>query len=144
MKFNSRTDVFFNSIFFGITALLLWLIVYTLNKDTISQTQWLSALITGSVVGFLCWIYFGTSYTLTTEHLRYRSGPFYGSIEISTIQKIINGKTLWVGMRPATALNGLIIKYGKYDEVYISPDSNDRFIEEILKLNNQIIVTKNT
>jgi len=40
-----------------------------------------------------------------------------------------------VGLKPATATKGLIIKYDKYNDIYISPDSNESFVEAILKIN---------
>lgn len=88
----------------------------------------------------LLWIYFDTGYELTQSELKYKSGPLRGSIEIKKIHEIVKGKTLWAGIKPAMARNGLIIKHGKYDEIYISPDSNDAFINEILKLNKNIII----
>ena len=43
-----------------------------------------------------------------------------------------------VGFKPALATKGLIIKYNKYDDIYISPNSNDTFIEAVLKINSNI------
>ena len=90
------------------------------------------------VVLFLLWIFFDTKYELTKSHLKYKSGPIRGKIDIYSIRKIIKGKTLWAGLKPATAKNGLIIKYNKYDEIYISPKTNDTFIAKILEFNLEI------
>ncbi|WP_052158386.1 PH domain-containing protein [Lacinutrix jangbogonensis] len=83
-------------------------------------------------------MFFGTEYEITQSELKYKSGPFHGKIELEQIREIIKGKTMWSGMKPATAKNGLIIKYGKYDEIYISPITNDTFVRKILELNNDI------
>ncbi len=56
-------------------------------------------------------------------------------------REVIKGKTLWVGLKPATARKGLIIKYGKFDEIYISPQTNDEFINRLLELNDAIKIT---
>jgi hypothetical protein len=93
------------------------------------------------VVGLLLWLYFGTKYELTQTILKYKSGPIRGKIEIERIKEIIKGKTLWAGLKPATARNGLIIKYDKWEEIYISPKTNDTFIEKILELNPAIKIT---
>ena len=90
------------------------------------------------VCGFLLWLYYGTYYELTQTHLKYNCGPIKGNIEIKEIREIIKDKTLWVGLKPATARKGLIIKFGKYDEIYISPEKNDEFINHILELNDAI------
>lgn len=92
----------------------------------------------------LHWVYFGTQYELTTTELRYRCGPLKANIEIERIHEIIRGKTLWSGTKPATARKGLIIKYDKHNEIYISPDSNETFIREIKALKPEIKITENT
>jgi hypothetical protein len=93
------------------------------------------------VVGFLMWLHFETEYELTQTELKYKSGPISGKIEVRKIREIIKGKSLWSGLKPATARNGLIIKYGQYDEIYISPKTNDTFVNKILELNSNITIT---
>ncbi len=80
---------------------------------------------------------------MTKENgLLYKSGPFNGKISIDRITEIVKGKTLWVGFRPATSRKGLIVKYDKYNEIYISPKTNESFIEKILELNGKIKITE--
>tara|TARA_Y100000589_G_scaffold191592_1_gene181445 strand:+ start:15807 stop:16076 length:270 start_codon:yes stop_codon:yes gene_type:complete len=86
------------------------------------------------------WIYFGTNYELTKEKFIYKCGPIKRAIDINRINKIIKDKTLWVGVKVATSRKGLIIKYDKHKEVYISPRTNKSFIDKILEINNQIII----
>ena len=93
------------------------------------------------VASFLIWLGLGTNYELTKTELKYKSGPIKGKIEIDKIHEIIKGKTLWSGLKPATARNGLIVKYEKYNEIYISPETNNSFIKKILELNNKIKIT---
>ncbi len=88
----------------------------------------------------LLWIYFDTSYKIEKSKLIYRSGFLRGEIEISSIKEIANGKTMWSGVRPALATNGLIIRYNTYDEIYIAPESNDDVIADLLTLNPLIRV----
>ena len=84
------------------------------------------------VCAFLLWSYYGTYYKLTQKQIKYNCGPTKGKIEIKEIREIIKGKTLWAGLKSATARKGLIIKYGKFDEIYISPQTNDEFINRLL------------
>lgn len=86
-------------------------------------------------------VFFGTHYKLTADKLIYRSGPIRGEIEVDRIKEIVVGKTLWVGIKPATAKNGLIIKYDSFNELYISPITNESFIAEITTLNSSIKIT---
>ena len=50
--------------------------------------------------------------------------------------------TLWVGTRPATAKNGVIIYYNKYDEIYFSPSDNEAFVAALLEINPEIKVVR--
>jgi hypothetical protein len=49
---------------------------------------------------------------------------------------------MYVGMKPAFARNGIIVRYNKYDEIYISPPDNNEFVEELLKINPEIEVVR--
>lgn len=138
MKFFSRKDLLFTSIITLICLLLVMIMAFILFNSQVGATQLFSLTIISLVVLLILWIFFDTKYELIKNHLKYKSGPIRGEIEIHRIRKIIKGKTLWVGLKPATAKNGLIIKYNKYDEIYISPKTNDVFIAEILELNSEI------
>jgi len=91
---------------------------------------------------FLIGIYFDTSYELTKTKLKYRNGLNKGSIDIAKIPEILVGKTLYNGNKPALARNGLIIYTGKYDKIYISPETNELFIKKILELHDKIKITR--
>lgn len=77
-------------------------------------------------------------YSIDNSYFYYKAGLINGKIAIENIRKIEVGKTLWVGFKPATARKGLIVHYNKYDEIYISPDSNENFINELLQYNPNI------
>lgn len=88
-------------------------------------------------------IYITINYKIDNEYVRYRLlFIFYGKIKIEKIHKIDVGKTLYVGMRPAFARNGLIIHYNKYEEIYISPKNNEEFVQELLKRNPNIEIIR--
>ena len=95
-----------------------------------------------SCATFLVWTFFDIKYRLTTTELKYNSGPIKGTIKISSIHKIEQGKTMWSGTRIASSRNGLIIKYNSFNDIYISPKSNEDFIIEILKINPNIKIKK--
>lgn len=142
MKFDSKKAILFSIIILGVNAFLIGItIVGILNGEMEKYEYWTLILIL-AIVGLLFWLYFGTNYELSQEGgLIYRSGPFNGKINTDRITEIIKGKTLWVGFRPATARKGLIIKYDKYNELYISPKTNELFINKILELNNRIKIS---
>lgn len=141
MKFQSKKDILFSIIILAVTVFMVGITIF----EIISGENYLALILTNTaVIGFLFWVYFGTNYKLSEENeLIYRSGPLRGRISVDRITEIIVGKTLWVGFRPATSRNGLIIKYDKYNEIYISPKTNELFIEKILELNGEIKISSN-
>lgn len=90
----------------------------------------------------IIWFYFDTFYKIENNKLIYRSGFLKGHIEIPTIKEILKGKTMWSGIKPALAKKGLIIKFNKYDEIYIAPENNEEMISDLLKVNSEIKITE--
>jgi hypothetical protein len=143
MKFQSTKDIFFISIIFGTNTFLVGLAIKEILEGEIRVGEYLALILIIAVVILLFWFFFGTSYELSKEDgLQYKSGPLRGKISIDRITEIVKGKTLWVGIKPATARKGLIVKYDKYNEIYISPKTNDSFIDKILELNKNIKITE--
>lgn len=143
MKFNSKKDILFSIIILGVNAFLIGITIVGIINGEMEKDEYWALILILAIVGLLFWLYFGTNYELSKENgLIYRSGPFNGKIKIDRITEIIKGKTLWVGFRPATSRKGLIIKYDKYNELYISPKTNELFINKILELNNTIKISE--
>ena len=138
LKFKSKKDKLFEALTIGIVVFCIGIIIKT--GFATGLDKW-SVLILLLVCGFLLWSYYGTYYELTQMHIKYNCGPIKGKVEIKEIREIIKGQTLWVGLKPATARKGLIIKYGKFDEIYMSPQTNDEFINRLLELNDAIKIT---
>jgi hypothetical protein len=142
MKFKSRKDILFQLLGFSIIVFFIGIILFRVFSDGIENYNFMwTDIFMLTVAGFLIWLGLGTNYELTQTELKYKSGPIRGKIEIDKIHEIIKGKTLWSGLKPATARNGLIIKYEKYNEIYISPKTNDSFMKKILELNDKIKIT---
>lgn len=108
MKFKSRKDGLFIASIFGINTFLLAIAGIGLLSNEIEIWILLCILLS---VGLIFWIFFDTHYSVSTQDgLVYKSGPFKGSIALNQIKKIEKERTLWVGLKPATARKGLIIK----------------------------------
>ena len=143
MKFESRKDIFFSSVILGISVFLTAIMVSHIVNGKIETEGYWPLILLFSVIALLLWLYFGTNYELSKKDgLIYRSGPFNGKINADRITEVIKGKTLWVGFRPATARKGLIIKYDKYNELYITPKTNEAFINTLLELNKAIKISE--
>ena len=89
------------------------------------------------------WTYISTSYAIENKTLRYKSGLLHGNIEITKIREIHHNTTMWAGTsKAATSRKGMIIKYNKFDELYISPVNNEEMISDLLLINKDIQVSK--
>jgi hypothetical protein len=143
MKFKSRKDFLFSTIILGISALLLVIIASGALNDNMETNEYWILIVVLAVLALILSLFFNTHYKLSKEDgLVYQSGPFKGKISIDRITKVEKGKTLWVGLKPATATKGLIIKYDTYNEIYISPKTNESFIEKLLELNSNITISE--
>ncbi|ODS79379.1 MAG: hypothetical protein ABS46_15925 [Cytophagaceae bacterium SCN 52-12] len=124
--------------FLLVGAALLPVIIYFTDTRAFSEKPYMLLPLLVPVI-LLFWIYFSTAYKIENGFFHYQSGPLKGKIEIGKISEIRKNKTLWVGIKPAIASNGIIIKHG-FDEVYISPESNDELVGDLLRINPEIIV----
>lgn len=90
----------------------------------------------------LIWILLDTKYSIKAEILYFYSGPFRGKININSIRKIEHhsGLIVPVTYKPALDTKGIIIYYNSFDDIYISPNQEAIFLEELLKINPNIKV----
>lgn len=140
MTFKSRKDGLFTCIVIGTVLVLTGLtIAETISTDGSLLPVYIVNIF---VIGFLLWLWMDTSYRIGQTHFYYRSGPFKGKIEINKIREVVRDKTAYIGLKPALAQKGLIIKYEKYNDIYISPLTNDTFISYLLTVNPDIKITK--
>jgi len=97
---------------------------YIIGFDSVIIVIWLLIL----------WIFLDTSYSIKGRYLIVRSGPFIKKLKISSIIKIIVGKTPSSGFFYASGRRGLIIYYEKAHKIYISPESSETFLDDIRKI----------
>lgn len=122
-------------------SILLPLLIFYLDKSTFIDKPFILLPLLSPLV-LITWAYFGTVYKIEENNLIYRSAFLKGEIAILDIKEIQKGKTMWSGIKPALAKNGLIIKYDKYNEIYLAPENNDEMLADLLQINPEIIVTE--
>lgn len=133
--YKSSRKGFINYLLAGVIALLIAVVLLDLEKFSERPIILLPIL---SIVVQILWIYFDTSYKITSDELYYYSGFVRGKIRITDIKEITKGKTMWSGLKPALSPNGLTIRYSRFDKIYISPENNDEVIANLLKINPEI------
>ena len=124
-----------------IGSVILPIVIFFLDKNTFTEKPFILLPLLSPLI-LIFWIYFDTIYKIEENEFIYRSGFLRGKIEIQNIKEILKGKTMWSGIKPALARKGLIIKFNKYDEIYIAPGNNDELISDLIKLNSEIKITK--
>lgn len=140
--FKARTDALFNGVLIFSIAICV-IPMWPLIRSGISGIEALIAfVILAATTLMMIAFYTHTYYTIDGDELRWRSSILFGKFSVSSIQKVAINKTLWVGTRPATARNGVIIYYNKYDEIYFSPSDNEAFVATLLEINPEIEVIR--
>lgn len=130
---------FINYLLIG--SIILPIVVFFLDKNTFTEKPFILLPLLSPFI-LIFWIYFDTLYKIENNELIYRSGLLKGKIEILNIKEILKGKTMWSGIKPALATKGLIIKYNKYDEIYVAPENNNEMISDLLKINSEIKIVE--
>jgi hypothetical protein len=108
--------------------------IYLIDSETIEAYPIILLPLISPLI-FILWFYLGTSYKLESDQLYYKSGFIKGRIPIFEIREIQKDTTLWAGLKPALSSGGIIIKFGKFDEIYIAPENNEELIKDLLKIN---------
>lgn len=125
-----------------IIAALLPLIILFIDKEVILDNYFLLLPAVLPLLLFI-WIYLDTRYWIENNQLYYKSAFLRGKIDIHKIEEIIIGKTLWVGTKPALATKGLVIKFNKYNQIYIAPINNNTLVNKLISINQNIRIVTN-
>lgn len=134
-----RKDTFIHAMLAG--AFLLPVVLYFADSATFSAKPFLLLPLAGPLALFV-WLYFDTYYIIENDQLKYKSAFLKGTIDIRKISKVINGKTMWVGIKPALARGGLVLKYNRFDEIYLAPQDKEAFIADLLAVNPALEVVE--
>jgi hypothetical protein len=133
MRYYSKKSVLF---ILPIAVILLFLAISIADHGPVAILVLLFIVAT-----YFVWTWFDTYYVIKDDKLFYKSALINGSINIDTIHEIVKGKTSFSGVKPALSTKGLIIKYNKWDDIYISPKDADLFINALKEINPDIQVS---
>ena len=86
---------------------------------------------------FIAHLFLKTQYSIENNKLKIKCGLFsYKPIDIDEIKEI--SKTKSILSSPAPSFDRIEIKYGKFNEVIISPKDKFHFAEDLTKINPNI------
>ena len=137
LTFEAKKDKLFSFFFYGYFLFSMIMMLLIFQKENVESKWWVISLLM-VVMLLMMWLWYGTSYEIYNTMLRITSGPIKKNIPIRTIRKIQVGKTMWVGLKLGLSMNGLIIHYDKYDEVYITPENQEKFLKQLKSINKEI------
>ena len=140
MIFKSKISWLFRIITFGTTFLLIATVGIRIYQNQFIKEDLVGVVIPLIVIPLLFSIYFNTKYELSKDRLSYKSGPLKGEIRVQDIVKIDLDKKLWVGLKYATSMDGMVIYVGKFEEIFISPKDKEGFVKMLLEFNDKIEV----
>ena len=133
MKFESRKS--------AVIPVLIGL-MFILGAIGSRDQLYVSLIILLPITLYLAWMWFDTYYIIDGDRLFCKSALFKGTIDIQTINEINKNKTLYAGPKPSLAGKGVIIKYNKWDDIYLSPVQTDEFVEALKSINPQIRIVQ--
>ena len=88
--------------------------------------------------GFILHMFFNTTYKIEKGKLYIKCGFFnYNPVNIGEMKKI--SKSSNIISSPAASFDRIEIRYGKFDELIISPKHKTKFVEDLQKINPEII-----
>lgn len=140
--FKARTDALFNGLMIFSIAVCVLPIWPLLRSGISGIDELITFVILAATTLMMISFYTHTYYRIDGDELRWRSSILFGKFSVSSILKVVVNQTLWVGTKPATARNGVIIYYNKYDEIYFSPADNEAFVAALLEINPEIEVVR--
>ena len=88
-----------------------------------------TALICWGTATFIAWIWFDMRYQFGDDTLVIRSGPFVTRVPYEKIQSVRPIRS--VLSSAAASIDRLEIRYGRFDEVHVSPLDREMFIQEL-------------
>ncbi len=138
--YKSRRDWIYASMFLGIT-LLLAIILVSSYFDSDFRNWMLMVFILVGIDLIILINFFFIKTKIKDEELIVSVVYNVFKINIFKITKVRIGETMWSGFyKCGTATGGLIVFSKNRNDLYITPENQDEFLEELLKINRHIII----
>jgi basic membrane lipoprotein Med (substrate-binding protein (PBP1-ABC) superfamily) len=137
-RYLSKVDWVYKASLLLIACMDILISSITFYQEGIYAGLVISSILT-LTLAYLISLYYTTSYLLHNDYIRCSSGWIVKKITYQAIKKIEKNKGLYIGWKLSLAHDGLIIYYHDGNELFISPENIDQFIESL----EQKILTTN-
>ena len=112
-------------------------LILNLVNDGINMNLIVIGLFLILIFGLITHMFFNTVYTIEENKINIKCGFFtYKPVTISDIKEITKSSNIISS--PAASFDRIEIKYGKFEELIISPKNKFEFAEHLTKLNPKI------
>jgi len=139
MLFNTKKDLTLIFVFLFIFILLSSISLFSILFENDKSLLWPFFGLVSFIALLFISILKTTYFRLDEDVLFCKSLIFTKKIFYSSIRKVEKQKGIYAGLKFSTAWRGLVIHYNKFDELLISPEDEEIFIE---KLNERIELRK--
>jgi basic membrane lipoprotein Med (substrate-binding protein (PBP1-ABC) superfamily) len=137
-RYLSKVDWVYKASLLLIACMDILISSITFYQEGIYAGLVISSILT-LTLAYLISLYYTTSYLLHHDYIKCSSGWIVKKITYQAIKKIEKNKGLYIGWKLSLAHDGLIIYYHDGNELFISPENIDQFIESL----EQKILTTN-
>jgi hypothetical protein len=141
-KFMSKKSNGLGALLLSVSILILFLSfgLPLILKQSIGLTELIiKTLISILVIGLFIWCWTNTFYVIDKTRLKVICGPFKFHVKIQDIKELTtNQKSIGWITRPTLSWICIVIEYGDFKTLSISPENQDRFIDSLKAENNQI------
>jgi hypothetical protein len=131
MLFKTKKDYTLFFVFLFVFFLYLGISIFSIIYDNDYSVIWVFSIVLILLASFFISIYKTTYFRLEEDYLFCKSLVFTKEISYSSIRKIERQKGIYAGIKFSTAWKGIIVHYNKYDELLISPENEELFLEKI-------------
>ena len=112
--------------------------IHNYINNSFNSSMFLMTLALIILFGLILHMFFNTTYKIEKEKLHIKCGFFkYNPVNIREMKKV--SKSSYIISSTAASFDRIEIKYGKFEELIISPKHKTKFVEDLQKINPEII-----
>ena len=131
IRFESKRDWTFPFVW-GLLSIIYSIVGIVIIANGGNYSELIVLAVVWALQGTFFYLFLRTTfYTIDEEYLVCHIFGFKKRIRLSEIRRIEPQKGLYAGFKINTAWKGLVVSYGKWDEILISPAQEQLFIETI-------------
>ena len=138
--YHSKVDSLTNWVLWGSVLVGFFTIIPILSTDSFWFRFGMLSMLS-LFIGLLISVRYNTYYFFTESEMIWVTGPFKGKINLSKVVKISKAKSwtdISAGTKPILSRKCLLIRYSKYDDLPVSPEREQEFIQEMIQINPNI------